>query len=117
MEETNSKSIQLNDNPEIMRKLSEYSRNSNSYIIGLAGGTASGKSTFCKRLKEGLKGRVLVVAMDSFYKGLAESEDPSETNFDHPDSLDWGLVLSTLNDLYQRKSTKIPVYNFKLHKR
>lgn len=105
--------------PEVRRKLSEYSKQSNSYIIGLAGGTASGKSTFCKRLMEGLKGKVLVVGMDSFYKGLTEDEkkDPSEVNFDSPDSIAWDLVRSTLKDLYLRKSTKIPIYNFKIHKR
>jgi len=94
------------------------------FMIGVAGGTASGKSTVCKtimsRLAEhevkNLEKQVVSISQDSFYRELNEEESilaaKGQFNFDHPDAFDSDLMEKCLDDILVGKPTKIPVYDF-----
>ena len=79
------------------------------YLIGVTGGTASGKSTTCEIIKNRLNKEVEIISLDSFYLGLEEKQI---VNFDHPSSFDWELLKNVLLDIKKGKSTQIPVYDF-----
>eukprot|EP00850_Spirogloea_muscicola_P024153 SM000456S16100 [mRNA] locus=s456:3467:8651:- [translate_table: standard] len=90
------------------------------FIIGVAGGTASGKTTVCDQIIQQLHDhRVVLVNQDSFYRGLTEDEleHVSEYNFDHPDAFDTDSMLECLNMLKDGRAVEIPVYDFKSHQR
>ena len=78
----------------------------NTFIIGIAGGTASGKSTFTRRLKERFKKSVVVLHHDDYYRDQTEiaPEERKKINYDHPDSLDTELLLSHLAMLREGKA-------------
>ncbi len=87
------------------------------YLIGIAGGTGSGKTTFANRLKEAFRDKVLFISYDSYYKSqehLPKSER-SAVNYDCPEVLDTELLIHHLVDLLRGKSVKIPIYDFKEH--
>ena len=88
-------------------------------IIGIAGGTGSGKSTFTNRLKEHFGDRVTVIYHDDYYR--AHDEIPFEQrqyiNYDHPDSLETDLLVAHLKALREGKSIECPVYDFTRHTR
>ncbi|XP_069099349.1 uridine-cytidine kinase-like 1 isoform X1 [Pleurodeles waltl] len=93
-----------------------------AFVIGLGGGSASGKTTVARMIIEALDVPwVVLLSMDSFYKVLTPEEQEiaarSDFNFDHPDAFDFDLVISTLKKLKQGKSVKIPVYDFNTHSR
>lgn len=83
-------------------------------IIGIAGGTASGKSTFTRRLKERFKKNVVILHHDDYYRDQAEidPEERRKINYDHPDALDTELLLSHLAMLQDGKAISCPVYDF-----
>ena len=71
-------------------------------IIGIAGGSGSGKTTVVKTIIEKLKKeRVRVIPQDSYYKDSSDLTDEEKRvhNFDHPDSIDWDLLYHQLADL------------------
>ena len=71
-------------------------------VIGIAGGTGSGKTTVVKRLVEALPPHfVAVVPLDSYYNDTSEmtEEERHQINFDHPDAFDWKLLHEQLADL------------------
>lgn len=85
-------------------------------IIGIAGGTASGKTTIAKKLyEEACKaGSVVLIRIDDYYYGLInvpKSED-GRPNFDHPDAYDVDLIIQNLNDLINYKAIEKPTYDF-----
>ncbi|XP_066964609.1 uridine-cytidine kinase 2 isoform X1 [Macrobrachium rosenbergii] len=94
------------------------------FLIGVAGGTASGKSTVCKRIMERLgqddiehsQRRVVCISQDSFYRPLTPEESSKALkglfNFDHPDAFDNELILKTLRQILDGKICKIPNYDF-----
>ena len=88
-------------------------------IIGIAGGTGSGKSTFTNRLKQYFGDNVTVIYHDNYYKphdDLPFSER-QDMNYDHPDALETGLLVRHLEALKQGKSIRCPVYDFTQHTR
>jgi len=92
------------------------------FIIAVAGGTASGKTSVCTEIvrKLGIDNhRVAIISQDCFYKSLTEEdlEHVHDYNFDHPDAFDWQLIEDTLRDLREGKPVKIPVYDFVTHSR
>jgi uridine kinase len=92
------------------------------FIIGIAGGTAGGKTTVCEQIVKNLADkRVAVIAQDSFYKSLTEEQSKnakeSNYNFDHPDAFDDDLLMQTLKSLKDGKDVDIPVYSFVTHRR
>jgi len=92
------------------------------FIIGVAGGTASGKTSVCKLILERLGDhRVAIISQDSFYKNLSQEEKVrarnKDYNFDHPDAFDWGLMAKVLEELNEGKPVRIPEYDFVTHSR
>lgn len=89
-------------------------------VIGIAGGTGSGKTTVTNKILERLdRDRVAVIQHDSYYKDLSLHGDvpPSEVNFDHPDSLETDLLIRHIRNLRDGCPVEQPVYNFTTHRR
>ncbi len=84
-------------------------------LVGIAGGTASGKTTVTRKVKEALADRrVAFIDQDSYYKDLSDLslEERRELNFDHPDAFDTELLVRHLTELKARRPIQKPVYNF-----
>jgi len=88
-------------------------------IIGVAGGTGSGKSTFTNRLKEFFGDQITVIYHDNYYRRHDEIpfEDRKKINYDHPNALETDLLVKHLEELKQGKSIECPVYDFAQHNR
>lgn len=87
-------------------------------LIGIAGGTGSGKSLVSKRIIENLgSDDVTVIEQDAYYKDLSHltPEERAKCNFDHPDSIDHDLLLQQVKELLAGKVIKQPVYDFTKH--
>ncbi|XP_022193145.1 uridine-cytidine kinase isoform X2 [Nilaparvata lugens] len=99
------------------------------FLIGVAGGTASGKSTVCKRIMEKLgqvdvdhtERQVVCISQDSFYRELTPENKlkaaKGQYNFDHPDAFNEDLILQTLQDILAGKKCQIPVYDYRTNSR
>ncbi len=84
------------------------------FIIGIAGGTGSGKTTVVRKIMERLpEGEVNVISQDSYYKDSSHVpvEDRQKINFDEPAAFDWDLLLAHLKALKEGKSIEMPVYS------
>ena len=83
-------------------------------IIGIAGGSGSGKTTVVKAITERLHDKVTVIPQDSYYKDLshATEEEKRVHNFDHPDSIDFELLRHQLRELREGKVVEQPVYSY-----
>ncbi len=89
-------------------------------LIGIAGGTGSGKSTIARKIAEGLPaGSVETLDHDSYYKAHPDLslEDRARLNYDHPDSLDNDLLVQHLQALREGRAADVPIYDFKTHSR
>ncbi len=91
----------------------------NCIIIGIAGGTGSGKSTFTNRLKDEFNDNVAVIYHDNYYRRQDDVsfEDRKKVNYDHPDSLETQLLLKHLYMLKDGRAVDCPVYDYSLHNR
>jgi len=92
----------------------------NSLVIGIAGGTGSGKTTVTNKILESLdRERVVVIQHDSYYRDIStyRGMTPDKINFDHPDSLETELLIRHLQELREGKSIDQPIYNFTTHQR
>ncbi|KAG7329676.1 hypothetical protein KOW79_005898 [Hemibagrus wyckioides] len=114
-------------------RLHDQEENGNAFrqpfLIGVSGGTASGKSSVCAKIMEMLgqnkidhrQRQVVILSQDSFYKVLTPEQKAKagkgQFNFDHPDAFDNELILKTLHDIMQGKTVEIPVYDFVTHSR
>ncbi|KAK9104167.1 hypothetical protein Scep_021011 [Stephania cephalantha] len=90
------------------------------FVIGVSGGTASGKTTVCDMIIQQLHDhRVVLVNQDSFYRGLTaeEAKRVHEYNFDHPDAFDTEQLLECIGKLKCGQSVQVPIYDFKKHRR
>ncbi|GJN04136.1 hypothetical protein PR202_ga21658 [Eleusine coracana subsp. coracana] len=90
------------------------------FVIGVSGGTASGKTTVCDMIIQQLHDhRVVLVNQDSFYRGLTEEQSVhvQDYNFDHPDAFDTDQLLECMGKLKSGQSVNIPIYDFKNHRR
>ncbi|VVB04221.1 unnamed protein product [Arabis nemorensis] len=88
------------------------------FVIGVAGGTASGKTTVCNMIMSQLHDqRVVLVNQDSFYHSLTPEnlKKVHEYNFDHPDAFNTEVMLSCMEKLRSGKPVNIPSYDFKIH--
>ncbi|MBS9767112.1 MAG: uridine kinase [Flavobacteriaceae bacterium] len=89
-------------------------------IIGIAGGTGSGKSTIVQKILNELpEDDICVLSQDSYYKSNdhLSYEERCKTNFDHPNAIDFDLLIKNLNDLKKGKVVEQPVYSFITHTR
>lgn len=93
---------------------------SNVILIGIAGGTGSGKTSIASEiLKEFLTGEVAVLQLDSYYKNLKhmDIDNRHKQNFDHPDAMDFDLLHEHLSKLLNWETVHIPRYDFATHTR
>ncbi|KAJ1958097.1 Uridine kinase [Linderina pennispora] len=95
-------------------------KNYDVYMVGVAGGSASGKTSVAKRIVQALDVPwVVIVSMDSFYRKLSPEESRqaflNNHDFDHPSSYDYNEALRCMRDLKQGKATTIPQYDFTKH--
>ncbi|HKM31816.1 MAG: uridine kinase [Bacteroidales bacterium] len=84
-------------------------------VIGIAGGTGSGKTTVVNKILESLdKSQVTVIPQDSYYKDNSHLplEKRQELNFDHPQSIDWELMVEHLQQLKAGHPVKQPIYSY-----
>ena len=83
-------------------------------IIGIAGGSGSGKTTVVKAITEQLKENVVVIPQDAYYKDLSHctAQEKRDHNFDHPDSIDFDLLCQQLKELKEGKTIEQPVYSY-----
>ena len=84
-------------------------------IIGIAGGTGSGKTTVVRKIMEHLQNyEVAILPQDSYYKDSSHLplEERLEINFDHPDSIEWELLIEHLNKLKQGQTIEQPIYSY-----
>lgn len=89
------------------------------YLILMAGGSASGKSSIVQLLKEDYPELITVIYFDDYYKSLTHLslEERAKVNFDHPDAFDLDLLVSHLKDLKNGLEIEKPVYDFTCHDR
>ncbi len=90
------------------------------FIIGVAGGTSSGKTTIAERLVEAMGADDLaLVKLDSYY--ISRTEQPMEervaANYDHPSAFDWDLMNEHLGELVQWRPAPVPTYDYTVHNR
>ena len=84
-------------------------------IIGIAGGTGSGKTTVVKKIADALPPHyVAVVPLDSYYNDTSHmtEEERKSINFDHPDAFDWKLLIKQVNQLRAGESIEQPTYSY-----
>ena len=84
-------------------------------IIGIAGGSGSGKSTVVREIVKKLpKDSVCVIPQDSYYfdNGKLSQEEKRMINFDHPSSIEFDLLIKHLDDLKAGKSIEMPIYSY-----
>ena len=88
-------------------------------VIGIAGGTGSGKTTITKKLMQHFGGDVSVIYHDNYYKAHHNMsyEERSKLNYDHPDSFDTDLLIQAVKDLKAGRSVTCPVYDYTIHDR
>src|SRR5687767_5688683 len=89
-------------------------------IIGICGGTGSGKTTIARKIVEtvGVK-KVILIEQDSYYRNLSDMplDERHQANFDHPDSIDSDMLVNHLIRLKQGLSVEMPLYDFVTHTR
>lgn len=90
------------------------------YIIGIAGGTGSGKTTIANKIIETLPtDRVALIPQDSYYNDTTSltAEERARINFDHPDAFDWELLREQIQQLSEGKSIEQPTYSYLISNR
>lgn len=90
------------------------------YLVGVVGGTGSGKTTVARRLRDALpEGSVAMLQHDAYYRHRPDLsvEDRDQLNFDHPESLDNELLRQHLEDLRRGRPIEAPQYDFSTHLR
>lgn len=116
---TSKKTIYTAGRPPWYNEQGEFKE---AFVIGLTGGSASGKTTVATKIIEMLDFPwVVLLSMDSFYKVLTPEQhklaEQNEYNFDHVDAFDFELCCETLQKLKKGKSVEIPIYDFTTHAR
>ncbi|MEH7514084.1 uridine kinase [Gottfriedia acidiceleris] len=89
-------------------------------VIGIAGGTGSGKTSVTKAIYDQFKGHsILMIQQDSYYRDQTHlpMEERLKTNYDHPLAFDNDLFIEHINDLLQYKAIEKPVYDYTIHTR
>ncbi|ONI38593.1 uridine kinase [Candidatus Epulonipiscium fishelsonii] len=83
-------------------------------IIGVAGGTGSGKTTFANKIKDAFEGKIAMLSHDYYYKSNSELclEDRMKLNYDHPDAFDTDLLIKHMMDLKHGETIEHPLYSF-----
>lgn len=91
-----------------------------SLVIGISGGTGSGKTTVANRILDTVEaGEVVFIQQDSYYRNLKDLplDYRSVANFDHPDAIDNDLLVNHVRKLKAGESVELPIYDFRTHTR
>lgn len=104
-------------NAALFHDLSTFARvkKPNIFLVGLAGGSASGKTTFIRKLSEVFgQDQVCVITQDNYYKGLSEQlrDENGMVNFDHPTGIDFSRIKKDLRKLLKGETVKLVEYTF-----
>ena len=94
--------------------------NKSILIIGIGGGSGSGKTRLSKRILQSLgDNNINIISHDNYYKDLSHLniEERNKINFDHPNSLDTELLINHLKEIKKKNTVQIPVYDFSTHTR
>lgn len=88
-------------------------------VIGIAGGTGSGKSTMINNIKKQFSDEITMLSHDFYYKAHDEMtyEERCQLNYDHPDAFDTDLMIRHIKELKEWRSIERPVYDFTVHNR
>lgn len=89
-------------------------------IIGICGGTGSGKTTIARAIVDAVGAKkVVLIEQDSYYRNLADMplDERHQANFDHPDSIDSDMLVNHIRRLKQGLQVEMPLYDFKSHTR
>lgn len=91
----------------------------NVIIIGIAGGTGSGKSTMIEKIENQFRNQITILSHDFYYKAHYNMtyEERCKLNYDHPDAFDTDLMIEHIKTLKQWQSIERPVYDFTIHNR
>lgn len=91
----------------------------NTIVIGIAGGTGSGKTTLINRIKKEFDDEIAVLSHDFYYKDNSHLpfEEREKLNYDHPNSFETSLMVEHIRHLKEGKSIERPVYDFVIHNR
>ncbi|WP_422124798.1 uridine kinase [Planococcus sp. X10-3] len=103
-----------------MRKEQSYMSKNRPVVIGIAGGSGSGKTSVTTSIYEVFKEHsVVVIEQDYYYKDQShlEFEERLATNYDHPLAFDTDLLIEHINELLERRPIEKPVYNYAIHTR
>jgi uridine kinase len=92
------------------------------FLIGMAGGSASGKTSISELIIKSLNDpSAVLISMDSFYKVLTKEQSQrafkQEYDFDHPDAFDHEILIQSLRELKNGRKVSIPIYDFVTHSR
>ena len=88
-------------------------------IIGIAGGTGSGKTTLAKNIADHFGDKISLIRHDDYYKahdGMS-IEELAQLNYDHPDAFDWELLFEHLDSLKRGVAIDCPIYDYAIHNR
>lgn len=88
-------------------------------VIGVAGGSASGKTTIVNELRKNFENDIVVLCHDYYYKSHKNLrlEERAKLNYDHPNAFDTDIMIGHLKDLINGKTIKRPVYDYTIHDR
>ena len=91
----------------------------NSIVIGIAGGTGSGKTTMIKRIKKEFNDEIAILSHDFYYKKYSHLpfEERKKLNYDHPDAFQTDLMVEHLKELKEGRPIERPVYDFVIYDR
>lgn len=100
--------------------MTAFTKQSKPYLVGVSGGSGSGKTYFAQALQKRLGEELCaIVYQDNFYRDQSSrfDFDGGSVNFDHPDSIDFELMAEKLLELKSGSATDIPIYDFVTHSR
>ncbi len=94
-------------------------KENNVIVIGIAGGTCSGKSTLINRIKQEFDEKITMISHDYYYKAHDDMpfEERCKLNYDHPDSFETDLMLQHIEMLKNWQSIDVPIYDYTIHNR
>ena len=100
-------------------KEGRWSSHMDTMIIGIAGGTGSGKTTLTEKLKAEFGEDVSVLYHDNYYKSHSEMpyEERTKLNYDHPDAFETDLMIRDIQALRRGETVRCPVYDYTIHDR
>ena len=110
----------VNDGDQVLTAPAEPAPQTRPIVIGVAGGSGSGKTTVVREIVRGLgRGQVTVIHHDSYYRDTGDMplEERARINYDHPDSLETPLLVEHLHALMRGQPVDVPLYDFSNHAR